>query len=55
VISSDGAGAAAHVGARLLVEVADGLGLTEALGKRADERRQRRAEGRTTCSLDYRC
>jgi hypothetical protein len=42
-ISGDGEGVIAHVGARLLVEVADGLGLTAALGERPTQRRARRS------------
>lgn len=44
VVTGDGDGVAGHAGTRLLVEVADPLRLTGALGKRASSRRQRRSK-----------
>jgi hypothetical protein len=43
-VATDGAGVVGHAGAALLVELADRLGLTSALGWRAPDRRRRHPE-----------
>lgn len=43
LVTGDGDGVVGHAGARLLADVADAVGLTEALGCRPSSRRQRRS------------
>ncbi len=43
VVTGDGDGVVGHGGTRLLVEVADAVGLTAALARRPSSRRQRRS------------
>jgi hypothetical protein len=43
LVTGDGDGVASHTGTRLLADVADAVGLTEALGRRPTLRRQRRS------------
>jgi hypothetical protein len=43
LVSGDGDGVVGHVGARLLADVADAVGLTRALGRRPTSRRARRS------------